>query len=767
MGLKILTDSRVKRPLICTDSPRFPHPMHSNPKDLTSRYSPRGIQDKTDDISEHIRTYFPETWLWNLVPISPSGLGVLRATVPDSITEWKGQSFCLSDSGFGLSGIESFIAFKPLFVRPSLPPSVVRGERFSLPVTVFNYLPACLQVTVEVDVSNLFKVVPCTSCLYQACVCPDRDSTFQWDLTAIALGRRNITITAQARISGDSRCKEGSSSEAEIKDVIVSSIFIQAEGTPVDQVQNYYNCVTDDEPDSGNFSLAFPGDYIPGSETAYLSLTGDVIGRALDNLDHLLTLPTGCGEQNMVRLGPNVHILNYLNATGQDTPEIRERARNYLQEGYQNQLRYRHRDGSYSAFGARDEIGSLWLTAFVLWIFGQARPHIYIDPKETQQSASWLERYQDPRGCFENVGRVINTNMVGGVDGEVPLTAYVTASLLHLGLEKSAGAIRRGLNCLRGGYQAVTDPYTIALLAYTFTLAQEHEIRRELGDRLHQLAIRQDGLIHWERPGGDRRRLSLTVEMTSYALLYLLSGSEVSEDERGTATGVVKWLVTQCNPYGGFQSTQDTVVALQALARFAEVNYSLGGGEGSRSLTVWTEGFSESLEVTVESRVLRQEVRLPRAPATYYWTLRGRGCVYLQVTLRFNIPSRIEGNSFSLRVDAACRAGKRFDIEIGISYLGPMNGSGMAVVDIEMVSGFLPTESSREQLDLTVKKQQFTDGHLILYLESIRSKAEKLTVTVEQQMVVRNLEQALLKVYEYYCPENEASTEYHSPCAED
>ena len=44
-------------------------------------------------------------------------------------------------------------------------------------------------------------------------------------------------------------------------------------------------------------------------------ITGDILGPALSNLDHLVRMPTGCGEQNMVRFVPNILVLDYLTST--------------------------------------------------------------------------------------------------------------------------------------------------------------------------------------------------------------------------------------------------------------------------------------------------------------------------------------------------------------------------------------------------------------------------------------------------------------------
>lgn len=75
--------------------------------------------------------------------------------------------------------------------------------------------------------------------------------------------------------------------------------------------------------------------------------------------------------------------------------------------GYQRELRYRHDDGSYSAFGPGREEGSIWLTAFVVKCFAQASPYIFVDPKLQQKSMTFFKRKQLRNGCFPKVGKPV------------------------------------------------------------------------------------------------------------------------------------------------------------------------------------------------------------------------------------------------------------------------------------------------------------------------------------------------------------------------
>lgn len=97
-----------------------------------------------------------------------------------------------------------------------------------------------------------------------------------------------------------------------------------------------------------------------GSESIEASVVGDFLGPTIINLENLIRLPTGSGEQNLVHFVPNLIILEYLINTGQLTQPIQKQAVEHLEISYQEQLSYKRPDGSFSAFGKTDEKGSVW-----------------------------------------------------------------------------------------------------------------------------------------------------------------------------------------------------------------------------------------------------------------------------------------------------------------------------------------------------------------------------------------------------------------------
>ncbi|XP_065436379.1 alpha-2-macroglobulin-like, partial [Chrysemys picta bellii] len=218
------------------------------------------------------------------------------------------------------------------------------------------------------------------------------------------------------------------------KDTVIKQLLVEPEGIETEATFNSLLCANGNS-EAGKISLKLPLNVVQGSARAYVTVLGDILGTAMQNLQQLLQMPFGCGEQNMVLFAPNIYVLDYLNKTGQLSEETKSKAIGYLVSGYQRQLNYKHLDGSYSTFGERyRQPGNTWLTAFVLKSFAQARSHIFIEEKHIQDALAWLAGKQKENGCFRSSGTLLNNAIKGGVDDEVTLSAYITIALLEIPL---------------------------------------------------------------------------------------------------------------------------------------------------------------------------------------------------------------------------------------------------------------------------------------------------------------------------------------------
>ncbi|XP_030632007.1 alpha-2-macroglobulin-like [Chanos chanos] len=731
--------------------------------------------------TETIRSFFPETWIWNLLEVGESGSAQLPVTVPDTITTWETEAFCLSSKGFGLAAPAELTVFQPFFLELSLPYSIIRGELFELKATVFNYLSKSIMVKVTPAPSSDYTLKPSSDGQYSSCLRANGRKTFRWTLIPSVLGVLNVTVSAEAEAS-QSLCDNEIVTVPDRGriDTVTRTLLVKAEGTEKTNSYSWLLCphgntVTEE------VELTLPEVVVEGSVKASVSVLGDILGRALQNLDGLLKMPYGCGEQNIALLSPNIYILQYLESTEQLTSAIRERATGFLKNGYQRQLNYKHSDGSYSAFGVGD--GNTWLTAFVMRSFGKAQTYIFIEPRHITSAKQWLVSQQTPDGCFMRKGRLFQNRMKGGVSDDVTMTAYIVAAMLELNISVMEPSVSKGLLCLKSSISNLTNNYATALLAYTFSLAGEKEIRSQLLQKLDDVASKEGGHLSWSQSNSEQSE-SLAVEMSSYVLLAVLTNSPLSTADLGYASRIVNWLVRQQNPYGGFSSTQDTVVALQALALYATKVFSSGS---SATVTVQSaSGASHLFDVDQSNTLLYQERALQDIPAKYSVEVKGSACVSVQMAAFYNIPTPKKDSVFSVeaKTEENCtKFPQTLVIKITVQYNGSQESTNMVIVDIKMLSGFIIDETSLKTVNsavnniykfrmspqlrrsVLVSRVDSQDDHVIMYLEEL-PKAIPLhyTLSVIQQVPGKNLKPAVIKVYDYYQTSDQAETEYSFQC---
>ena len=88
-----------------------------------------------------LKSFFPQTWLFNLEEIPDSGNFETKQNVPQTITSWHGEAFCTSEShGFSISDRTDFNVDQKFDIELKLPKSIKRDEKFPMKVIVFNRL---------------------------------------------------------------------------------------------------------------------------------------------------------------------------------------------------------------------------------------------------------------------------------------------------------------------------------------------------------------------------------------------------------------------------------------------------------------------------------------------------------------------------------------------------------------------------------------------------------------------------------------------------
>ncbi|RJP27109.1 MAG: alpha-2-macroglobulin [Candidatus Omnitrophota bacterium] len=669
---------------------------------------------------ERTRTFFPETWLWQPELLTnENGFVSLDLTAPDSITTWKLHALSTSPGGLGITE-GSLRVFQDFFVEPDLPYAVIRGDRFPLLVRVFNYVDQeqNIRITLEdaeglglQDESVQIITVPANGVA---------GATFTLEPTKV--GVIPISLIAQSSQRADAIRKDlRVEPEGVRRNIVHNGILRDTTSVVIDLT---LPTVTDLREPTENLPPFI--EIVPDSEYYRVAVTPSLLGQSMQGLDELLGMPFGCGEQNMMFLAPDIEVLRYLRSTGQLATDIRAKAEYFITTGYQRQLTFRRNDGSFSAFGQQDDSGSLWLTAFVLSAFSNAREIRTIDSDVLASAANWIIGHQKNDGSWDPVGFVIHSEMVGGMNGNVGLTAFVANALLEYGdadpavLEKALSFLEQNLT------NESIDSYVLAQIAYALANAGRPSAEQAVG-LLLQNSIADASGVHWSPH---------PIETTGYAILALMKTGRLIE-----AQPALEWMAMQRNHLGGFGNTQDTVLAFKSLTA-AAINQSrdlnaqidvLVDGQQIHTFNVNADNFDVLQAVEIASA---KEIEIRQS---------GQGTVLFQVLQAYNVPVSIEPISpvMVLRVEYSSEhvaVDDIVDVNVYAHYFGAEQKTGMAIVDVSIPTGFVIVQESLDRVKeiKTISRIEQAGRKVIFYVDHFESGTPlKFTFQVKAKFPVR------------------------------
>ncbi|WAQ99427.1 A2MG-like protein, partial [Mya arenaria] len=356
-----------------------------------------------------VRTKFPETWIWSNLTTSSSGVATLTMEVPDTITDWVATGFALNrDSGIGVASQPANVTtYLPFFVSLHLPFSIVSQEMAVIQAVVFNYYPHDLYANVKLKTSkDAFTSMEVNKY--------GEEEEVKEDIEKCILVRSNDASSAYFVIKPQTIGTINLEVEATSnmgRDTVRRSIVVKPPGIEKEENVAALISLKSGAKFEKEIPIMYPPRIVPGSERVQVTVIGDLFGPSLEHLDRLLQIPHGCGEQNMVRFAPAIAAAVYLNATGRYDQKVEKRIQHIMETGYQRQLTYQHPSGGFRAFNHREEMGSLWLTAFVLRSFAQANEFTYIDPAVVERGVRFILNNQRKEGSFNSTGFVHNKAM--------------------------------------------------------------------------------------------------------------------------------------------------------------------------------------------------------------------------------------------------------------------------------------------------------------------------------------------------------------------
>jgi CD109 antigen len=245
---------------------------------------------------------------------------------------------------------------------------------------------------------------------------------------------------------------------------------------------------------------------------------------------------------------------------------------------------------------------------------------------------------------------------------------------------------------------------------------------------------------------------STQIENTAYATLALTQHGDIFNAARAA-----KWLTSKRNAYGGYGSTQDTIVALQALTEFTanqksdvDLKVNISWGKEQKEIRLTPDNFD-----------VLQIVQIPAGEGVKI-TLAGKGEAVGQVVKRYNVPAAEKPEQPVLKVDVnydttQVDVNDTVNISAKVTYNPPEPvASGMVVLDISVPTGFTPVTASVEaavKKDGRIKRYDVAGRKVIFYIEDMKpGESVSLTFDVLASFPVK-AKGVVSTVYSYYRPD--------------
>lgn len=325
---------------------------------------------------------------------------------------------------------------------------------------------------------------------------------------------------------------------------------------------------------------------------------------------------------------------------------------------------------------------SIWLTAYVAKCFGKAKHWYQINDYYIYNALTFLKSKQNSSGEFPEYG-VVSYYLLRDSQSShgLPLTAFTVIAFLESDHKTQFNkTIDKSLRYISQKFDSLTDNYAIAISTYALALGQHDSANRSL-NALILKSTQKGSKMFWTGPFS-----TTMIETAAYAILAFVSMKRETE-----AVPVVNWLVSKRNPSGGFDSTQDTVIGLQALA---EISHKLFSKELKIDVKLTFDKSPQiNFKIDRTNNIKSQKKSISPNVRSVSWNVNGTGVASLQVALSYKTKYKDADENFHLTVAVKPYTGiGLLHLTICARYIPQPNGekqTNMALIEVSFPSGYI------------------------------------------------------------------------------
>ncbi|XP_058603327.1 complement C4-B isoform X1 [Onychostoma macrolepis] len=795
-----------------------------------------------------IRQYFPPSFEFKQIDVKEKVRHKIH--LQHSITTWEIQALSFSPShGFCVADPLDLTVFKSLFISLRLPYSVKRFEQLSIVAVIFNYGKMQRKLIVEMkQVDGLCSPGSASSSsAVRISLEPQSSETVTFPAVPMKIGEIPIIIELY-------EVEEDEEEENMRVDAIQKMLLVKNEGMEMREEMTYFINMDGRSGQRLFINGFFPNNTVPETDVnLFVKLEEEEFAHSSavpllssSKVENLIRAPKGCGEQTMIFMSPTALSIRYLDKSQhwlKLEPGSRDKALGFIEQAYERILMFKKPDGSYGAW--LNYPTSTWLTALVVKVLSlvaerqietleqQGTTEKIISQEDIRDAVTYLIKTQSSDGSFTDANPVIHREMQGGIGGaeqDASLTAFITIALkrslpfLDKEEEDVKKSISRATDFLLKRVNDLERPYALAITAYCLSVCLTDRTQSlSAWGKLRSLAKTAGECLVWQDDENLRllkeaktyrvpTGVALTVETTAYALLTALAHNDLP-----TAHSAACFLSSQENYDGGFKSTQDTIMALEALSEYALSIPEAPFTAINAQFTV--QGRSEMEKLILDKNENKVEKELKRLVGNEIdVNLSGEGKVKLKVAKAYyalkedsncadlSIKVTVEGKVEYTRdvqenynyyedyeqdeerkeeEDLPRSAIEWFDArsrqkrdttqntqdeivyEVCVSHTQGRNLSGMAIADITLLSGFDAISTDLEKLkdlvDRYISHYELTRGRVLLYFNEIDEDEACIAFGAKQSMAIGLVQPAPATFYDYYEPDRRCSVLYSAP----
>jgi hypothetical protein len=660
------------------------------------------------------RTDWTETLCWKPVLVLPDGKGEVSFGLSDSVTTFAVTVVGHTPDGRIGSLSSTVDARLPFALEPKMPIEVNSNDKIDIPVSIANNTADPRDVSLRVSATGLAPV----------------DGTKKEDRLTLAPEQRarRLLRFQPSIVEGPAVLELEGQTKPFATDSVRKTFPVVPEGFPV------VNARSDMLEKVASYDVELPNTWVKGTVKLQADVYPSTLAALQKGLEALLREPGGCFEQTSTSNYPNLLILDYLKESNQAKPEVEQRAVAMLDRGYKLLTGYEcpyaaQGKHGYEWFGSPNSAHEA-LTAYGLMEFRDMARVYKVDPAMLERTRQYLMEQRDGKGGFKRNPLALDTF---GRAPEDITNSYIVWALTESGKDDD---VTKELNALADQARTSKDPYFLSLVAVSLI----NRSRADEGVTLLKTvagAQREDGHLDAGKTSitGSGGR-DLEIETTALAVLGWLKANRPG-DFNVPVQKAIKWIGQQRGGYGGFGSTQSTILALKALITFAKANkktaeggdlYLLVGDQRVGKLS-FAPGAQDVLSLTVPDaekflkpgkNAVRVEITGDKNvfPCTVSWSYRT-----LTPLSADNVPVRL-----STKLDRqAAEEGETVHLTVTVENMRP-EGQGMAVAVIGVPAGLALPADFKQLKQHAQLRNNGTERGLISFFEKRSTSPRELVL---------------------------------------